>query len=165
MTHEIKKILVALGFSEYAKETFDYAVTLAGSLGAELIIGSIISDRDVAAVGTITSMGYEVDGEHYIEEIKSVRRGILEEILETSTYTRDRIRLIFKVGHPVEKMLKMIVEENVDLVVMGIKGRSDAETVLVGSMAEKLFRKSPVPIVSFRDTKSADRLRRRIRMA
>lgn len=164
MTQKIEKILVALGFSDYAKETFDYAVALADGLGAELIIGSVIRARDVEAVGMISSLGYEVDGKHYIEGIKKARREMLEKILKTSPYTHDRIRLIFKVGHPVEKLLRMIVQEDVDMVVMGVKGRSDVESVLVGSVAEKLFRKSPVPVVSFRDKKSAERRKKRIRL-
>lgn len=164
MTPKIEKILVALGFSDYARQTFDYAATIAEAMGAELVIGSVVNDKDVEAVSTISSMGYEVDGAHYVDGIKKTRRETLERILESSPYTHERIRLVFKVGHPVEKLLQMIVEEKADMVVMGVKGRSDLESVLVGSVAEKIFRKSPVPVVSYRDAKSAERLRRRIRI-
>ncbi len=158
----VKKILVALEFADYTKETFDYAVSIADRFGAELIIGSVINHRDVEAVSAISAMGYKVDGEHYIKGVKEERRKMLEDILETSPYTHDHIRLVFKVGHPVEKLLGIIVQEDVDLVVMGVKGRTDANAVLIGSVAEKIFRKSPVPVVSFRDPKSAERLRKRI---
>ena len=164
MTEKLKKILVALDFSDHTKQTFDYAVGLADSFGAELIIGSIISHRDVESVGLISSMGYEVDGEHYIKEVKAQRRAELEKILETSPYTQDHIRLIFKVGHPVEQLLRMIIQEKADLMVMGIKGRSNTNTVMIGSVAEKLFRKSPVPVISFRDPESAQRLKKRIKI-
>ena len=47
---EIKKIMVALGFSEYAEGIFNYADKLAAKLGAELIVANIINSRDVEAV-------------------------------------------------------------------------------------------------------------------
>ena len=73
--------------------------------------------------------------------------------------------LIFKVGNPVDELLKLIVKEHIDMVVMGVKGRTGLEHVLIGSVADKLFHNSPVPVVSFRDEKNAERLRKRIKLA
>ena len=53
-----KKILAAIGFSQYTQNLLNYAVEVAQSMNAELIIASIINARDVNAVGTIASMGY-----------------------------------------------------------------------------------------------------------
>jgi nucleotide-binding universal stress UspA family protein len=86
----------------------------------------------------------------------------LEQILEKISFPAERIRSVFKVGHPVEELLRIAVKENVNLVVMGIKGRSDLEHMLVGSVAEKVFRRSPIPILSYRDTKNAERLKKHI---
>lgn len=58
--------------------------------------------------------------------------------------------------------MKIALRENVDLIVMGLKGRSEIEHVLVGSVAEKMFRRSPITIVSYRGQKEAERLRKRV---
>jgi nucleotide-binding universal stress UspA family protein len=66
---DIKKIMVALDITSYSKSTFNYAVKIARNLNAHLVVASIINSRDVEAVEMVTSMGYEVDSEHYVEGI------------------------------------------------------------------------------------------------
>lgn len=159
---DLKKIMVALDFTSYSKSTFDYAAKIAKNLNARLIVASIINSRDVMAVEMVTSMGYEVDSEHYVEGIKSERENLLKNFMEHSEINHEHVRLIFKVGNPTNELLKLIVAENVDLIVMGVKGRSDLEHIFVGSVAEKLFRRSPVPVLSHRDEQNAERLRKKI---
>jgi nucleotide-binding universal stress UspA family protein len=158
----INKILVAVGFTEYTEELLNYAVRIAGSLEAELIVANIINVRDVEAIGTIATMGYEIDSEHYVSGMEEDRRQTLNRILEKISFPADKLHTVFKVGHPVEELLKIAINENADLIVMGIKGRSNLETILMGSLAEKVFRRSPIPILSYRDEKSARRLKKHI---
>jgi len=158
----INRILVAVGFTDYTEELLNYAVRIAESLGAELIVANIINVRDVEAIGTIATMGYEIDSEHYVSGIEEDRRQTLNRILEKISFPADKLHTVFKVGHPVEELLKIAINENADLMVMGIKGRSDLEHILLGSVAEKVFRRSPIPILSFRDGKSAQRLKKHI---
>ena len=154
--------MAAVGFTEYSEELLSYAAAIADSIGAEMIVVNIINSRDVEAVGAIAAMGYEVDSEHYVSGVEEERRRALEQMLQKISFSAERIRPVFKVGHPVEELLKIAVKENVDLIVMGIKGRSDLEHLLVGSVAEKVFRRSPIPILSYRDEKSAQRLKKHI---
>ena len=158
----INKIMVAVGFTEYTEELLNYAVHIAESLGAGLILANIINVRDVEAIGTIATMGYEIDSEHYISGIEEDRRQTLNRILKKISFPADKLHTVFRVGHPVEELLKIAISENADLMVMGIKGRSNLEHILMGSVAEKVFRRSPIPILSYRDEKSAQRLKKRI---
>lgn len=160
----IKRILVAVVFTEYAEGLLKYAAQIAEDLNAELIVASIINSRDVEAVGTIAAMGYDVDSEHYVSGIKEERQQALDQILRKISIPAEKIRSIFEIGHPTEELLKIAVKEKADLIIMGIKGRTDLEHVLVGSVAEKVFRRSPVPILSYRDEKNAERLRKHIRL-
>ena len=156
------KIMVAVAFNESSEELLTYAARIAESMNAEMIVVNIINVRDVEAIGSIAAMGYEVDSDHYLSGITEERRQTLDAMLAKLSFPIDKIRAIFKVGHPVDTLLKIAIRENVDLLVMGIKGRSDLEHILVGSLAEKIFRRSPVPILSYRDRKSAARLKKHI---
>ena len=158
----IKKIMVAVAFSEHSAELLTYATGLAELMNAELLIVNIINVRDVEAIGSIAAMGYEIDSEHYVSGIKEERRQALTEILAKVSFPADKMRAIFQIGHPVDELLKIAMREKVDLMVMGIKGRSDLEHMLVGSVAEKIFRRSPIQILSFRDSKSVQRLKKHI---
>ena len=158
----IKKIMVAVGFTEYSEGLLNYAARIAEGLDAEMIVASIINVRDVEAIGTIATMGYEVDSEHYISEIKAERRQTLDQILAKIAYSADKVRAVFKVGYPVPELLQTAIAENADLIVMGIKGRSNLESILMGSVAEKVFRRSPIPVLSYRDEKNAQRLKKHI---
>jgi len=163
--NEIKKIMVAVGFTPYTEGLLKYAIRVTESLRAELIVVNIVNSRDVAAVGAIAAMGYEVDSDHYVSGIEDERRQMLNEILQKSSFPADKIRSVFKVGNPTEELLKIAVKEDVGLIIMGIKDRSDLEHALVGSVAEKVFRRSPVPVLSYRDAKSAERLKKHIHLA
>ena len=159
---EIRKIMVALDFTSYAKDTFDYAVKIARNLDARLIVANIINSRDILAVEMVTSMGYEVDSEHYVEGVKTEREKVLNNFIEQSDIDPEHVRMIFKVGNPTGELLKLIVSENVDMIIMGVKGRTDLEHMFIGSVAEKLFRRSPVPVLSHRDEENSQRLREKI---
>jgi len=160
----VKKILVALAFSEYAKSIFDYSAKLAKNLDAQLIVANIINSRDVEAVASVASMGYEVDGEHYVSTLKEERKNKLEEIKKESVFKDESLKTIIKVGNPIDELLKIIIEEKVDMVVMGIKGRTNLQNVFIGSVAEKMFRRCPVTCISYRDEKNAEQLRKRLHL-
>jgi nucleotide-binding universal stress UspA family protein len=158
----IGKILVAMASTSYCQGIYNYAATLAEALDAEIVVASIINSRDVVAVRQIADMGYAVDGDNYVTGVKDLRKQDIDAIIRQSTFPRDRVQVILKVGNPVDELLKIVVREAVDMVVMGTKGRTDLEQMLTGSVAEKMFRKSPVTVVSYRDEVQAERLRKRI---
>ncbi len=158
----VNKILVPLAFSPFSEGILLYGAGLAKALNAELIIINVINERDLETVQTITAFGYKVDEEHYVQEIEKQRIAQLEKMLEKIDYPEERIRFVFKVGRPADSILNLAMKEQVDMIVMGLKAKSDFVHALTGSVAEKLFRRSPITIVSYRDEKLAKKLAKRI---
>ena len=159
---EFRKIMVALGITQYSEGIFRCAARLATALDGDLLVVNVINSRDVEAVRSISAMGYEVDGGHYVEGVRADRKAFLKAIIDRTGFPQDRVEVVVKVGNPYEKLLEIIVRENVDMVVMGPKGRTDLEHMLVGSVASKIFRKSPVTVVSYRSEAEGEQLRRHI---
>lgn len=163
--NNIKKIMVPLAFSPYSEGIVQYAVSLAKTLNVEkLLFINVINQRDVDAVERITSFGYDVDGNHYVEEIEKERVAKLEAMLDKIDFPEDCMKLVITVGNPADKLLKYAVKENVDMIVMGVKAKSDIVHAFTGSVAEKLFKRSPVTIVSYREEKIASELRKHVPM-
>lgn len=157
----IKKILVPLAFSRFAQGILEYAADLAAVTGAEILVANVINERDLKAVDKITSFGYKVDIGHYTETIKKERREKLEELMANLTLPDDKVTYSFRVGEPTNELLKLVVDREIDMVVMGVRA-NDIRHIFTGSVAERMFRKCPVPIVSYRADDVSSRLRKRI---
>ncbi|MBN2124071.1 MAG: universal stress protein [Deltaproteobacteria bacterium] len=147
---EIRKIMVALAFSEFSGDIFTFAANLAVKLKAELTVVSIINIRYVEAISSIESMGYSVSSEDYVQGIKEERRALLERMIADVPIPVEKMNVVIRVGHPFEQIMQIIAEEKADLVVMGSKAGKDPSYIPVGAIAEKVFRHSPVPVVSYR---------------
>jgi nucleotide-binding universal stress UspA family protein len=153
--------MVPLAFSKYSQGILDYAANLAEPLGAELLVVNIINERDLDAVNKITSFGYKVDTEKYIETIKKERRDEIVKMTAPLTLPDEKVSFSFLIGDPSSELLRYVVEKDIDMVVMGIKA-NDLRHVFAGSVAERMFRKCPVPVLSYRGGDISERLKRRI---
>lgn len=157
----IRKILVPIAFSPLSRELVGYAASLAGQLGAEMFLVNVINDRDLEAVDRIASYGYDVDKDQYLDTLKKERLEFFEGIIKEHEIPVRQFSCTFRVGDPASELLHIVVEEEIDMVVMGVKSR-DIRHIFTGSVAERLFRKCPCTIVSFRDDDTAERLSKRI---
>ena len=66
------------------------------------------------------------------------------------TYCRDyhacKTRVVL--GDAAEEILKYIESEGIDLVIMGTHGRKGLDRILFGSVADRVIKMSPVPVMS-----------------
>jgi nucleotide-binding universal stress UspA family protein len=146
----IKKIMVAVDFSDYSKPTLTYAAYLADAFKAPLIIVNVINQRDVDAIQKVEAEGVGITTEKYIDLQKTNRLVTIDQLLrEANCYDLQPLK-IFRVGTPWVELLEVVKEQRVDLVVIGTKGRSNIANTLFGSTAEKVYRRCGVPVLSVR---------------
>lgn len=157
-----KKILVPIAFSNYSQAIISYAASLAEPFDAEMLIVNVINERDLKAVERMASSGCNVDGEHYVRTVKNERRALLVKLTENLAVPDGRVSFAFRVGDPATELLKLVLDEHIDMVVMGVKTR-DIRFLFTGSVAEQIFRRCPCTVVSYRDPETSARLENRIR--
>jgi nucleotide-binding universal stress UspA family protein len=150
---KIKKILACIDFSGYSLMTLEYAVELADNKETEIIVYNVINQRNIKGVETVSlyfPSGFNVDD--YIEELRKDSYQAIKSMIKENFFDKKSMMSIkVDMGIPFECILEVAEAENVDLIVMANKGRGNFSKVLFGSAAEKVFRHSPVPVVSVRD--------------
>lgn len=153
---KISKILVCLDFSDYSHETLEYAVMLAPP-SATIAIINVINNRGISALRSVSAYFPDPDVvELYVEKNIALRQKNIQKMLDEQFKDyADRFNSVIRVGVPFEEILHVVEKEKLDLVVMGAKGRSDLSRTLFGSQAEKVFRHSPVPVISVRNREAS----------
>lgn len=149
---KITKIMVAVDQSDYALPSLSYASDLARALNARIILASIYNQRDYATVqNTIAPFDPKLS-ERIFEEQMDDRRNYVNRLTKKAGAEGTVVRKIVRVGVPYQELLAIIKEEQPDLLVMGTKGRSNLGDTIVGSCAQKMYRRSPIPVLSLRPT-------------
>ena len=146
----IRKIMVACDFSEYSKAALTYAADLAEKLKADLLITHVINQRDVDAVHAVSVYSAAISVEEFTKNQMENRLQRIDKLIEETATTHFPIKKLVRVGVPFQELIRSINEEDVDLVVMGPKGRGNIKGILFGTTAEKMFRHCPVPLLSIR---------------
>lgn len=136
-----KRILVATDFAAASSRALDVAVRLAAENGARL---TLLHVCEVPAYA-YASMGLSpVD---LLAPIVEVAEGHLDELVAATRKRGATVDGVFKVGSPYEQILEVAAEVNSDLVVLGTHGRRGIARAAIGSVAEKVVRLCPVPVL------------------
>lgn len=150
---KINKIMVCVDLSEYSVANIEYGLAIAGATGAEIHILNVLNQRDVNAVKMVSNYYPDkINMQEYIKETTEERRNEIKKIIKENFFDdKSSINIHMAMGIPFEEILKKAEEEEVDLIVMGNKGKGNLARTLFGSQAEKVFRHSPIPVVSVRN--------------
>jgi nucleotide-binding universal stress UspA family protein len=138
----IGKILVGFDGSESAKRAFAWAHDLAEKLGAEL---------HVLAVSRPPEFGTEVETKAIMEKSREHYAHVLHELKEGQESGALPMKLEMAVGHPAEKIVLYAEKAGIDLIVVGHRGRSLFERLLLGSVARQVVAHAHCAVTVVRD--------------
>jgi nucleotide-binding universal stress UspA family protein len=135
----IRKLLIAYDGSDSAKAAFKLAMDLAGKYGAEL---------HVLAVARPPEFGDEVETEAIIE---SSRRHYAEVLEPLKTQVGNlTAHFEIKVGHPAESIVLYAEDHGIDHIVVGHRGHSLFERLLLGSVGRQVIAYAPCTVTVVR---------------
>ncbi|MFQ6113797.1 MAG: universal stress protein [bacterium] len=141
----IRKILVPVDFSENSRIALDWAMAFADKLDADVVLFHAFEMPDVMK---------EPAQKHMLLNKDMIGRAKEEVVKELQAFAdkhdEDRITLAPEIGEgkPFGEIIKVAKNYNVDLIVMGTHGRTGLQSMLIGSVAEKVVRKAPCPVLT-----------------
>jgi nucleotide-binding universal stress UspA family protein len=138
----MQHILVPIDFSPYATQALDFAIDLASKLSARL---TLLHAIDVIPLGL--AEGGVALPPTYIDTLEAEMQQSLE------TYSR-RVQeaglncdIMIVQGTPFQSIIDAARDKQVDLIIMGTHGRTGLKHLLLGSVAEKVVRLAPCPVL------------------
>ncbi|WP_433634550.1 universal stress protein [Halomicrococcus sp. NG-SE-24] len=132
------RILVPTDGSTATQEAAKHAIDVAGKYGATVhalyVVGTERLERSDATR----------------EELEAEGREATEALVDRADDAGVDVVTAVEDGRPSDRILEYVDDEDVDLVVMGTRGRTGVGRVLLGSVAERVVRRADVPVMTVR---------------
>ena len=144
----MKRILVPTDFSKHAEYALKVAAQFAKKYNAEIYLLHLLDlphqSNDAISHG------------HDIPEIMFFKNAMtqkMDDLLDEDYLENIEVSKILQIGQAFDGIMKVINNNEIDLIVMGSHGASGVKEMFVGSNAEKVVRNSNVPVLVIKDEK------------
>jgi len=143
----LKHVLVPTDFSETSDRAIRYAKAFAKAFGATLHVIHVV-EEPYGQPWAVEAYGFSLAAlqDEWIKEAGTRMAKVQAETEQAAVTTVTATVL----GHPVMEILRYAKDQNVDLIVMGTHGRGPLGHVVMGSVAERVVRKAPCPVLTVR---------------
>jgi nucleotide-binding universal stress UspA family protein len=135
----LKNVLVAVDFDDASTVALRYARSLAKTFGARLHLIHVMENLFLRPMA---------NDPHAIEA--GISKRLLDVLTDEDRTVLHAVPVIRKSDAPAEEIVKYAQAEHVDLIVMGTHGRPGVAHLLMGSVAEKVVRSAPCPVLTLR---------------
>ncbi|MCH7987587.1 MAG: universal stress protein [Planctomycetes bacterium] len=143
----LKRILLPTDFSDNSKIASNYACALTEQFGSELHLLHVV--QDLVAMVPEPGLAFPPPGD-YMGEMQASAEKALDQLLDPEWTKGKTIVKSTRQGPPFLEIIRYARENDIDLIVLGTHGRSGLAHALLGSVAEKIVRKAPCPVLTVR---------------
>ncbi|MFB6251934.1 MAG: universal stress protein [Halobellus sp.] len=144
MSVEIDRILVPLDGTEGSVPGLEHGISLAVETAATVHLVAVVDPYEMSSVAERSEVEAELEDVVTDAAARVQDAGVA---VETAVET----------GFPHEELLSVVEREGIDLIAMGTHGRTGLDRYVLGSVAEKVVRLSPVPVLTVREEATAQR--------
>ena len=140
----IRRILFPTDFSEHADFAWPFALQFAQEFGAELHLLHVVAPPPRLTEAYATNF----DPDKFAEVLTAEAQASLDRLVQAA-HDRDILsHCEVRVGVDFHEIIDYARSRQIDLIVMATHGRTGLAHALVGSVAEKVVRKAPCPVMT-----------------
>ncbi len=143
---KVRKILAPVDFSDVSEHALSYATGLAAELGAEVLVVYVVEPIVFAG----SPFAPEMSVPHLIEDQRRAAAESVDKLVARLVKRNVPVEGMVRTGTAYHVIVDTAAAENCDLIVMGTHGRGGLGHFLLGSVAEKVVRLSPCPVLTVR---------------
>jgi len=140
---EIKKILVPVDFSDASTVLLQYANDMAGKFAARLIFLFVAEDPF-----SYSGLPVEISLDSFDENVVQYAQKRMKSFIDAN---RDQLHVAFEStvlsGHPARVIIDYAAGEDADLIIIGTHGYTGLDRMIFGSIAEKVIKMAPCPVL------------------
>jgi universal stress protein A len=139
----ISKILVPVDFSPHSCKALRYAMAMASQFGAEVILAHVVEQLVYPGDWLVPVLATT-------DFARESREKLSQRLTALTKGSEGRATHIIRVGRAWQEVVEIAREQSVDLIVIGTHGYTGLRHVLLGSVAEKVLRHAPCPVLTVR---------------
>lgn len=138
---QVKRILFPTDFSEASRSALQIAAAIARRYGAELYAANVRTPLPYTMYSPEAVCAVDNKREREArEEMGKLLRAREIQVVPTS--------VLVETGDPAEELTRMVRDHDIDLAVVATHGRKGLMRLLMGSLAEELFRNLKIPVLT-----------------
>ena len=147
------KILYPTDFSDTAGKGLEYIKALRDAGGRQVLVLHVIHQRIIDTLDTLHAAVYFQDGRYQENREEAEQRLMEDRRKKLSRVTAElddagyEVKTILMTGYPVREILKVEKDEDVSVIVLGSHGRNNLRSARIGSVSEKVIRRSASPVL------------------
>ena len=143
---KLKRILIGCDFSTDSDLAVQYGLSLAQEFQTELYLAHVLEPTVYKDMLTQAAGVPDSDREGLRDQLARKLEGMVPD--EAKQWCTPETVLL--AGHPSDELTKYAVVNKMDLIVLGVRGHSVMESLLVGSTTDRVVRQAPCPVLSVR---------------
>lgn len=145
---EMKKILFPCDVTENSSKILPYVLSVSEKYDSTIYLLHVVPDLQKWAKEYISHTSPYASLDMFKKEALEGAEKAMDRVCEEQLQSCPNFQRRVVSGDPATEILKTIETEGMDMVIMGTHGRKGLEHIILGSVAENVVRKSPVPVMT-----------------